>query len=690
MKLIHRLFYLSCFLIPVLTKAQFLGSLVEANVTSGAKGNYIFLFDNKTLAEQKKVPNLYANGEYCSILRSENGIDFKEIAQLRPIQSAQELNDIYGSQDFINVFRKYSSQNLKSAQDVIQLFQNPDNKFENLFLEPILLYRSLGLAYEDRAVVKGKTYFYKVEQINKQGIKKQLVEGNCQYGKPSALLNTVNFKGLRYEATAIDSMVLANWLAVKLTNRTVYAINIYATTTAVNKYKMVETKRVSYKKDSLVAVVNYPSTLGEVVKLFVVPIDYLGNEGNHSDTITIASIPKHRLPIIKGFSFQDTTDAVFLKWNPLPPQPFISGIILTRVDASNGQSFKTLDTLNALESSYFDRSVKSGVLYNYEIYPLFGALNNINASDVISSRTAGMHQSRQKTLAPTGLKVELIDKFVKLSWKKVDEELADKYVVYAGTSPQQLKQISKIIADTVYIDSTLHGDLAQYTRYFTVAAIGRNQQISVQSSMVSIRPNQPVKIPAPEQVILKSAGNGVLVEWIDLKSKNSFVESYQVFRRNNSSETFKLLNTNKNPFNQYFDSTLTTSSKYEYAVRAIGIFGDESEFSLTNTIAFVVEKKNELQPFNEFSLRNIPPAIEIAWIGLDNAMLTNYSVYRKSNTEDSFIKIATLPAEKLRFWDKTAAIGQYHVYAISYTLKNGEESPLSDFQTIQRIEIKED
>jgi fibronectin type 3 domain-containing protein len=676
-------------LLPNLLFAQFIGKIVESNVCSGPKSNFVFLFDNKILAETKKLPNWYEDANECAIMRSENGGDYIEIERVKPVDSRQALNTIYGNQNFIEQFMKTAEQKFKSQDEVVTLFKSPYNKFESLYLEPILLFKALGLLYEDKAVIKGRNYQYKVVKIDKSGNRQQLTEGAVRHGTGNSLLSEVAFKGLRYATFALDSMVSLSWVSPKNQYRSVHSINIYGSKNGRDKFKLVDSKRINYSNDSLLAIIYQPSLMGEVWRFYIKPIDYLGNEGKNSDTLTVAAIPKNKLPIIHGFTTKDSVDGIHLSWKPLPAQPFITGIILNRADVNAKSGFTTLDTLQANETEYFDRSVEHGKPYNYEIMPHFGVLNNVTASDIISTQVAGVHGNRARVFPPVGLKVSNEGKFIKIDWDKSEDKLVNQYAVYSGDDVNNLTQLSAFINENTFLDTTLHGDFAFRTRYYAVAAITYNGKISANSNAVSIRPKQPNEIATPLQVTLNQKGNNVDVEWIDMTSREKLLEGYKVFRRANDG-VYELLTKEIIYLNRYTDSTLTTDGKYEYAVVSIGKFGEISPLSVPNKIDFEASQSDLTPIYNEFSLRNIPPAIEVNWVEFTLPNLKNYTIYRKTVEAIDFTKITTIDKDKTRYWDKETKIGETYLYAISYSLNDGTESPKSDVKLIKREEIKED
>jgi fibronectin type 3 domain-containing protein len=677
-------------LLPNLLFAQFIGKIVESNVCSGPKSNYVFLFDNKILAETKKLPDWYQEGAECAIMRSENGGEYIEIDRVKPVDSRKALNDLYGKPTFIEEFMKASEKKFNSQDEVVALFKNPNNKFESLYLEPILLFKALGLLYEDKAVIKGRNYQYKVVKIDKSGNRQQLTEGAIRHGIGNSLLSEVAFKGLRYATFALDSMVSMSWISAQNKYRSVYSINIYGSKNGRDKFKLVDSKRINYTNDSLLAVIYQPSLMGEVWRFYIKPIDYLGNEGKSSDTLTVASIPKNKLPIIHGFTSRDTVDGVHLSWKPLPAQPFITGIILNRSETDDKTRFVTLDTLQANETEFFDRSVENGKTYNYEIMPHYGLLNNITADDIIPSQVAGVHGARDRVFPPKGLKVSNLGKFVQVDWEKSEDKLVNQYAVYSGDDINNLTQVSAFINENTFLDTTQHGDFAFRTRYYAVSAITYNGKISANSNAVSIRPRQPNKIAAPIQVTLQQKGNQVFVEWIDMASREKLFEGYRVFRRSNENASFELLTKEMLYLNRFTDTTIVEDGFYEYAVMSIGKFGEVSPLSIPNKIVFEASKAETMPIYNEFSLRNIPPAIEINWVEYSLPNLKNYVIYRKTVDEGEFLKIATLPNDKTRYWDKEAKIGETYLYAISYTLNDGSESPKSDVKLVKREEIKEE
>ncbi len=683
MNTIKKIGLIVIFLSGFVAKAQFFGKMVDAPVTSGQEGNYIFCFDNAS-SVNNVPPAYFPQAAYCSIQRSENGNSFREIGRTRPARTERELNEIFETKNFIAEMLKVHPE-LKTAAEVIALFQKPGNKYGLLLIEPIKVIKALGLVYLDKKAEKGKKYFYRVELVRNDGTRQIVIQGNVVSGKANPLLDSYKFIHKASSVMAIDSAVSVRWQKANSPNKAVYKFHIYASTNHDPNFRVIDTGRAAYQIDTLNIGIVKKSNPGIIWKMFCKPIDYLGNEGLASDTVTIVSFGNGSIPFIEEFNSKDTTGGIWLSWKKLPQEDYMTGILLTR-SLGTEDVFHILDTLTLASTSYLDKSAQHGILYNYEIQPLVAPINKISMDDVIPVRQSGMHRSRAKILPSNTLEVKQVGRKIILTWDKSNDPDTKAYVVYSSADINHLTQVGGFQADTMFVDTTSNGDFEHQTRYYAVATYSFNGNFGPKSKVVSIQPRLAINLSAPTQLIVRRQENDIIIDWDDTRPNDTRVEGYYVFKRKNK-EPYKQITEKPVLKNQYVDTAEKTEGRYEYVVSALSSLGSESPVSLSNYIDF--EKKTISPPpaMAEIFVRNIPPGIEISWPALKQENIAGFNVYRKKENETEFSKLTSIRSNQNAYWDKVVRSGERYYYLVTYSLKNGAESVQSCVKVIERTII---
>lgn len=664
-------------------KAQFFGKMVDAPVTSGDAGNYIFCFDNAS-ATNNVPPAYFPQAAYCSIQRSDNGNTFREIGRTRPARTEKELNEIFETKNFIAEMLKIHT-DLKSTAEVIALFQKPTNKYGLLFLEPIKVIRALGLVYIDKKAEKGKKYFYRVELVRNDGSREMIIQGNVISGKTNPLLSAYKLSHKASSVLAIDSAVSVRWQKSHSPNKAVYKYHIYASTNHDPNFRVIDTGRAAYQIDTLNVGIVKKSSPGIIWKMFCRPIDYLGNEGITSDTVTIVAFGSGSIPFIDNFSSKDTIGGIWLSWKKLPQEDYMSGILLTR-SLGTEDVFHILDTLTLASTSYLDKSAQHGILYNYEIQPLVAPINKISIADVIPVRQSAMHRSRAKIIPSNTVEVKQVGREIILTWDKSNDPDVRAYVVYSSSDINHLTQVGGFQSDTMFVDTTSNGDFEHQTRYYAVATYSFNGHFGPKSKVVSIQPRLAITLSAPTQVLVRQHENNIIVDWDDIRPNDTRVEGYQVFRRKNN-EPYKQINDALIRKNQFVDASDKTEGRYEYVVAAVSSLGSESPVSLSNYVAFTKKSVSPPPAMVEIFVRNIPPGIEISWPALKQENLAGFNIYRKKENETEFSKLTSIRANQNAYWDKVVRTGERYYYLVTYLLKNGAESAQSSVKVIERTMV---
>lgn len=674
--------------------AQFFGNLVEKRVVSGSDGIYVFLLDEEYMLHNNgQMPSLYENERTFEIVRTElpNGEPVL-IDTLSPIQNTEELNQIWKTDITKGLLADTSAFDFDNAQELVNYFQNPNNQFHSLYLSPLAFLRSIGFAYLDKTVKANTSYSY---QIRWTDSKKVVLTDQAKASEGNKYLNEIKLHFNQTSIKSLDSLVSGNWINTGISNRYAHSYKVFGKRATDKAFVVLDTSLVSYAADTIRAGAFQKAEPGEVWQLYVQPFDILENAGTPSDTATVVAMSKGRLPFIKNLVFKDTTNAIHLSWEKLPKHSYLSGILLAREEEN--RILEIIDTLSLDATEYFDYDVENGLAYNYDLQPISAPINNLSYRDFISVRASGTHDTKERILPPNGLELSLEQgKGVRVSWNAIDDPEFNSYHVFVSLDPNNSKtftNLGSVATDTTFLDTLQHGDFNHLTRYYAVKSLGYNLKFSALSNIKSIDPEVEFSVEKPIGLQLKSNPIGIQLNWEQDITSASKVQGYKIYRSIGKAP-FECISDSLISLKNFLDDSPTAKNDYTYYVTAISQSGLESPPGLTQSISW--KPKRLLiasQTFTKVLYRNIPPAIEISWILPENTEIEKVAIYRidVSAEQDSiYTKIATVPADNYKYWDKSTQIGETYIYVLSGISKTGEESPRGFQEIIRRDMISEE
>ncbi len=295
-------------------------------------------------------------------------------------------------------------------------------------------------------------------------------------------------------------------------------------------------------------------------------------------------------------------------------------------------------------TSYVDTTARNGVKETYAVR----AFKNDGRSFKTYNTITGLYVApvSKVTTANSG-------DGVKISWSAVSG--ASGYRVYKrvtnadGTKTGWMQLVKNTTAKT-YTDTNVANDV----KYEYIVRAHINNVFSANSSASAI-----YHYDAPT-VKIASAKGGAKITWNEIDG----AETYKIYRRNNGTSAWTLLETVTADTLSYLDSGATSGKKLDYTVRA---------YSSNGSSNYIAKTINYLATPKLTSLTNGTSGAVLKWGAVKGA--TSYRVYRKAAGEKSWTNLATVKTTS--YTDKTAKSGTNY----SYTVKAFNGNVASGYDT---------
>lgn len=166
-----------------------------------------------------------------------------------------------------------------------------------------------------------------------------------------------------------------------------------------------------------------------------------------------------------------------------------------------------------------------------------------------------------------------------------------------------------------------------------------------------------LKLEAPKMKGVHNVKSGLTVIW----KRVANAEGYIVYRQRSGSDGWKRVAQVSSSSNSYTDSSVKHSVTYKYVVKAFNgnLKSKESPNPKSNT--FVVTPKIK-------SVSNVRSGVKIRWKG--NKNVTSVSVYRQTEGNENWKRLASLTGDKRSFIDSTAKSGVRYSYQVRQSIGN--------------------
>lgn len=401
--------------------------------------------------------------------------------------------------------------------------------------------------------------------------------------------------------------------------------------------------------------------------------DWVGNVGFAADTLYALAYDAANVSPITELRAEPDDSGVYLSWNPLPSEAIYTGIAIHK-SRNYDSAYVVLDTIAAHEVGYLDSRVLSGSMYYYRVKPLF--LSEADEEFIKPAEVAAVADipaGNLPPLAPEGVQARATDEGVKVSWWVPDGLDTYGFFVLRGPSPDRMEIISSSVQDTVYVDSLLMPAYSGQLHY-AVLAMSHTQVLSDTSQLVTVAVRQPQVLTPPGGLTSRQSAEGIHLSWNNVMEIDDRVTGYAIFRRNQESDQFAVLEREWNlPI--YTDTAALQSGRYTYAVSTRDVWGN---FSVLSPLSHVEHApiSNALEPPLLINLRNLTKGIDVSWPISLMASSVEYAIYRRTEDENEFQKMGTAPANRsyLDVNVQPDITYEYYVVAVSDGLE-GEPGP---------------
>lgn len=407
--------------------------------------------------------------------------------------------------------------------------------------------------------------------------------------------------------------------------------------------------RTNTKTDSLIFMVIDSSVKpGITYDYFIVAKDYLGNNGNHSDTVRLQSGGRQNVPAVFNLRTRSDSNGIRLRWARLTPNTSLQNILVLR-STQHDTGYAPLTLLPVTDTMYTDKTAMGGQRYFYQLI-VQGAFNY----SLPTPRVSGMYTGPVNLLPPYGLEASPLPKGVRLSWRYTGRQDIAGFKVYRSTSPQRKMQLisdripaAKDSLPVQFTDTTAGSD--KTTFYYAVAAVSHTSTPGPLSNIVSSAPAAISKVPAPVGLRYLWLNDSVVsVTWRDLQRETSGIAAYQVYKTtmadslpphhlstsnlpadNLSADNLSAGNLLRVTAMNEFTDTLQEGEVRWYRIKTINTAGISSVASPSLRIEAPVHQP--LPPGRVHAYRQ-GKNIVLDWDGSLNTGIREYRIYKAENT----------------------------------------------------------
>ena len=340
-----------------------------------------------------------------------------------------------------------------------------------------------------------------------------------------------------------------------------------------------------------------------------------------------------------------TVEGISLSWETI--DKYSNFILYKRVKGEN--AWKELTKTTVSNTTYHDKAVSSGVVYEY-------AIKAVSADGTFESGLSSIKEVIFLSKIET-VKVSSYAGGVKVSWSAVNG--AEEYAVYRRLSTGSWEVIKTVSASTLSYKDTKAESGKDYS--YTVRAIAKGYRSAYQKYDIYY-------LAAPKITKFDSqVGKGITVKW----GAVSGAEKYYLYKKTSGSEWKKIATTENI---RYVDKDVKFGKTYYYMLKAYGngvtskYYSDGWKCKYAPGVPVISKVTNSAD------------TIKIKWGSVSGA--DGYKLYRKAENESKYKEIAKIKGTS--YTDKNVKKGVKYTYTVkSYKGKVASEcKKSSDFTGI--------
>lgn len=543
---------------------------------------------------------------------------------------------------------------------------------------PLVVKLALGVCYLDNLVDENTNYVYKVSKLDRDG---NVIE--------SFTTNEISFPG-KYRNNPLnifsketsEKFIRLTWKANAANSPARF--KVFRRENFQGEFTLIEPIKIYNSDENKIAVTIVDSTVNasSTYEYYLLPLDYYQNDGITSDTVTVAAFSFNKIfpPYNFTVSEADSLGGLKLNW-ALDNKNAITSIKIFRSIYSD-KEFEEIAEVTGYDSVYTDRTAEPMVKYYYylQLNDQFGEV------PLQSAKVFGLYQSKEIPPPPFYLRSDSSTIGVKLVWNKPDE-FVNTYHIYRNLGDTEILSELKVIQskDSVvqFLDtsSTLKGNIVYY---YSVRAENTSGNLSDFSDTIQVSPLLKTIIPSPKQLKGYALDGKVFLYWENIFEKDETIDGYRVYRRKVGDpkiEFIAVFDSLLSPKqNNFIDTSVNEGSDYEYAVKTVDIFGNESD--LSSSIKINISEIPILPPTGLKAI-NLDDGIMISWQTTLQENIKEFRIFRYERGNEP-IQVGIVNSDVNALLDKSAIKGNLYFYFVQAVNTSGKLSTPSDELGIRR------
>ncbi len=604
--------------------------------------------------------------EGYQIFRKTEGEDYQAIGTYTPVYTASDLYKKMKS--FEKIFSNFGSTKEALAEELWEMYKS--NK-EDLLQTPFpLLHLSIGNSFIDTSAVIGKTYQYKLVFIESE---KEVETKSKMYELVQAEFEPMLF----HKVMNVGKTVRLEWAVSSANNPPM--VELYRRQAAgLGDFKKVNAERGIYMNepgDSVIFIaIDTTGIIGISYDYYLVSIDYLGNQGNSSDTVRLEVGGRQNVPAVYNLSTRSDSIGIRLSWRKMNPNPSLRNILVLR-SLEYDTGYVLLTTLPVSQTEFIDRDVEGGRLYYYQLI-VEGASN----FSIPTPRVSGKYTGKIDLPAPYDVTSRALKGGVALSWQYRDTARVRGFRVFRSTHPQEGFEF---IGETIevpknstlihFVDSTVFDENTSY--YYAVAAVSKTSHLSPSSTVVSGQSKSSSKLSAPTGLRkLWLNDTTVSITWVDMEQTSAEVIGYKVYKNTEELPTIsEEYLSDSVEINEYVD-VLYPGEVNWYWVKAMGANYETGSTSSPIRIEAIVDRP--LPP--EVALYQQTKSVLLVWDSPLGNSIQKYNIYRvRDKGKPTLIGSVNYSDTQIKYSDTKVKKGELYFYYVTAVDKYNVESEAS-------------
>lgn len=534
----------------------------------------------------------------------------------------------------------------------------------------------LGLRWEDKTVEKGKSYRYRLTEIDAKDKERRLATIPRPIGLKDYLPITAP---LGFFAQAGDGVVSFRWFKEPRFS----AYDLYRSDRKDGKYERINTAPI-------IILTTTDTTGMEVVPEFVFAdskvknghtywyylkgIDAFGRQSAESERLSATPVDLTPPLAPLGLRTKVDKDTVALSWQG-SPEPDVAGYNVYRGRDYRGSFHKiNKKPLPKGATTYQESGLPLGISLWYYVTAFDSAGNESGKSYVALANVI----DDVPPVPPVGLKATSRPGEVILSWKPNKEEDLNGYVVFRSLkrdAKQYLRLTDRPVYDTTYVDKLTKE--ASNPFYYRIKALDNNYNESQPSQVVEVRLPDVTPPTAPIFKGVTSSDGSITLRWYPNPERD--VAGYNLYRQSDGDTSWGRLTSNplSPEATSFADRKVKSRVLYRYTLEAVDRAKNISPRS--RPIAGRPYDKTPPQVPQRVRITPSPQdtSLVISWERGKDESLWGYVIFRSIRKKGNFLQVSPLIKGEARFVDKKVTPGVKYYYKLRAYDSSGNKSSFS-------------